>query len=437
MPRLGIPVPLSVPYEGLAYDAVTGLLKRTTVPIVRRHSGASVEVVATYTGTTSGSTTFGWTPTGVAVGDVQIIAVRTAAFGTITPGAGWGTPIQTDSAGSGGGWGHEAIYAKVVTAGDLAAQSASATTSSVWTVHYIRGLVSAPVSGDVTATNAVAADPTPYAIPAITGTLSAPKFLVVQGVSWPTTSSEINLPPEAEAVVGGVGIFSGNNTAFVKSGLIRQTAGATSQAYTGSDFNGENIVISLTPVTSAVSLPPVDMLSDLADVNTSDIADGDQLYYDAVLEQWYVGPAGAGPTGPAGADGADGATGPEGPQGDPGTPGAAGLGAATFTIEGDLTATTYSEKVWVATRACTIGKTWVRVGVAPTGSAVVVDILKNGTTIFTTSGNRASVAAGTTKDDSGTPDITALAEGDELTVQVVSVGSTTPGTHATINVGLT
>lgn len=118
--------------------------------------------------------------------------------------------------------------------------------------------------------------------------------------------------------------------------------------------------------------------------------------------------------------------------------GKSAVGTPTFTIDGVLIVNTYNTKVWVVPKACTIGKVWVRIGTAPTGSSVVVDILKNGTSIFPTNpSNRPTVTSGNTKDDSATPDTTSLAAGDELTVQVVSVGSTTPGTTAVITIELT
>jgi len=124
-----------------------------------------------------------------------------------------------------------------------------------------------------------------------------------------------------------------------------------------------------------------------------------------------------------------GATGDPGADGDDG---AAGVGAATFQIIGDLEVVHFDDRPWVAPRACTLGRTFVAMGDGPTGSAAVFDIRKNGTTIYTTSGNRASVADGSTDDESGDPDVTSMAKGDKLTVEVVSVGSTTPGTTATI-----
>lgn len=57
------------------------------------------------------------------------------------------------------------------------------------------------------------------------------------------------------------------------------------------------------------------------------------------------------------------------------------------------------------------------VGTVPT-TAVVVDINKNGTTIYSTQANRPSIAIGANSATGGTPDVVAFAAGDYLTVDV-------------------
>jgi hypothetical protein len=70
------------------------------------------------------------------------------------------------------------------------------------------------------------------------------------------------------------------------------------------------------------------------------------------------------------------------------------------------------------------------------GSAVTVDVNKGGTTIFTTQGGRPSitVASGLAIDDSSTPDVTALAEDDILTIDVDAVGGTVAGADLTVEI---
>jgi predicted RNA-binding protein with TRAM domain len=67
------------------------------------------------------------------------------------------------------------------------------------------------------------------------------------------------------------------------------------------------------------------------------------------------------------------------------------------------------------------------VGTAPTGAALLVDVNKNGTTIFTTQGNRPSIATSGFASSDAVPDVTAIAAGDYLTVDVDQVGSSVAG----------
>jgi hypothetical protein len=81
----------------------------------------------------------------------------------------------------------------------------------------------------------------------------------------------------------------------------------------------------------------------------------------------------------------------------------------------------------------TIVNARVMVGTAPTGADIVVDINKNGSTIFTTQANRPRITAGTNSSGaSATPDITALAANDYLTVDIDQIGSGTPGSDLSV-----
>jgi hypothetical protein len=82
----------------------------------------------------------------------------------------------------------------------------------------------------------------------------------------------------------------------------------------------------------------------------------------------------------------------------------------------------------------TIDKVYVYVQTAPVGAAIIVDVNKNGTTIFTTQANRPQIAAGANADESGTPDVTSLAKNDRVDVDIDQVGSTTPGAVLTVMV---
>ena len=74
------------------------------------------------------------------------------------------------------------------------------------------------------------------------------------------------------------------------------------------------------------------------------------------------------------------------------------------------------------------------VDTAPTDASLIVDVHLNGTTIFTTQGNRPTIV--TTATDSGLaiPDVTAATGGDVLTVDIDQIGSTVAGADLAVNV---
>lgn len=74
-------------------------------------------------------------------------------------------------------------------------------------------------------------------------------------------------------------------------------------------------------------------------------------------------------------------------------------------------------------------------GGSPAGSAVVIDVNKNGTTLFTNQANRPTIAAAAnTSGNITTMDITTVAAGEYLTVDIDQIGSTTAGTDLTVQV---
>jgi len=73
------------------------------------------------------------------------------------------------------------------------------------------------------------------------------------------------------------------------------------------------------------------------------------------------------------------------------------------------------------------------VGTAPTGASIIIDIKVNGTTIFTTQANRPAIAASTFASAYVTNmDVTSVASGAYVTVDVAQVGSTIPGADLTV-----
>lgn len=73
---------------------------------------------------------------------------------------------------------------------------------------------------------------------------------------------------------------------------------------------------------------------------------------------------------------------------------------------------------------CLIRYVKATLGTSPGSGSVVIDILNNGVSIFTSSGHQPTIPAGTTADD-GQPDITNMDTDDRLTVNVTSVGGGT------------
>ncbi len=148
----------------------------------------------------------------------------------------------------------------------------------------------------------------------------------------------------------------------------------------------------------------------------------------------------SGPTGPPGATGpvstVPGVTGVTGSTGVSGATGPAGASFITGGVSGILVTATSSVRYYNDTgRTLTIGAVRASVGTAPTGSSVIVDVNKNGTTIFTTQGNRPTIAASAvTSGKVTTMNVTSLADGDYLTVDVDQVGSTVAGANLTVQV---
>ena len=75
----------------------------------------------------------------------------------------------------------------------------------------------------------------------------------------------------------------------------------------------------------------------------------------------------------------------------------------------------------------TIIEVQASVKTAPTGASIIVDLNLNGTTIWTTQGNRVTIVAGAYTGVQTTPDVITLAVGDYFTIDLDQVGSTIPG----------
>ena len=69
----------------------------------------------------------------------------------------------------------------------------------------------------------------------------------------------------------------------------------------------------------------------------------------------------------------------------------------------------------------------VAVASAPTGASLIVDLNNNGTTIYTTQGNRPEVAIDATFEAAAAPDECDVAKDDVITLDIDQVGSTLAG----------
>ena len=111
------------------------------------------------------------------------------------------------------------------------------------------------------------------------------------------------------------------------------------------------------------------------------------------------------------------------------------IGAQMFHyhIKGDL-ATTGKQAI----RMPFAGKiTFVTAAVvtAPVGATAIMDIHKNGTTMYTTQANRPTIAAGSTYVTATLPDVTIWAAGDVLQLEIDQKGSSTDGADLSVVVG--
>jgi hypothetical protein len=110
--------------------------------------------------------------------------------------------------------------------------------------------------------------------------------------------------------------------------------------------------------------------------------------------------------------------------------------APTFTYSGTIGTLTGTYRWYNDTGATlTIQQVRASVGTAPAGADIIIDVRNNGSTIFTTTGNRPTITDGTNNAIAGgAPDVPTLAAGDYWTVDVVQVGSTTAGASLSVTV---
>ena len=83
--------------------------------------------------------------------------------------------------------------------------------------------------------------------------------------------------------------------------------------------------------------------------------------------------------------------------------------------------------------AKTLGQVTVSAGTAPTGADLILDVNKNGVSVFTNQASRPKVAAGAFV-GVVTPPATTIADGDYVSIDVDQVGSTVAGANLIVEV---
>lgn len=103
-----------------------------------------------------------------------------------------------------------------------------------------------------------------------------------------------------------------------------------------------------------------------------------------------------------------------------------------FSYGGPLALTTGTAQLPIEGGTFSIVSVAARVGTAPVGANVVVNLKKNGTTIFDTPADRPTIVDGTNSALVGSWGNTTLTSGDYITVDITQVGSTTPGSDLVV-----
>lgn len=107
----------------------------------------------------------------------------------------------------------------------------------------------------------------------------------------------------------------------------------------------------------------------------------------------------------------------------------------TFSFTGALAVTTGQHKLYNPTgRKLRFFQVRASVGTAPTGAAIIVDLKKNGTTIFTGGTGRPTIPISGVTGVSGVPAVTTWEADTYLTVDITQIGSTVPGSDLTVQI---
>ena len=103
-----------------------------------------------------------------------------------------------------------------------------------------------------------------------------------------------------------------------------------------------------------------------------------------------------------------------------------------FTQAGVLTVKTGTTRFPIKGGTFQIQTVAAMVNTAPTGASVIVDVNKNGTTIYGTQANRPTIAVSATSATVGAHTATTVTDGDYLTVDIDQIGSTVAGSDLVV-----
>lgn len=107
----------------------------------------------------------------------------------------------------------------------------------------------------------------------------------------------------------------------------------------------------------------------------------------------------------------------------------------TFAVTGALTATTGKSRIYLEGNY-SVETIRASVNTAPTGATILVDVNKNGTTIYTTQSARPTIAISGFTATGNSPAITTFVAGDYIQVDVDQIGSTVAGSDLTVTIRL-
>lgn len=118
-----------------------------------------------------------------------------------------------------------------------------------------------------------------------------------------------------------------------------------------------------------------------------------------------------------------------------GLPGPPGISGKTFvySFSGDLSVALDPLRLYAEDKM-KIVRVRASLGVPCSGQAVILQVYKNGSPIYTTPANRPTIAVGANTVEAGLPDDIYLLDGDYLTVGFDQVGIPAPGVDCTLQI---